>query len=130
MMVRNQARMIIVGLAVLAAVLTVSSLFMTPMMGGGTGGTWTMGGYGPGWGMNGWGWMVMLLFWVLLIGGISMVAGWFFKQGHIGGSSAVVPTVTSSTGRQTTLDLLAQRYARGEITKEQYDQIKSDIVAG
>ncbi|MDQ6647034.1 MAG: hypothetical protein M3Y93_07360 [Pseudomonadota bacterium] len=127
---RNQARMIIVGLAVLAVVLTLSSLFMTPMMGGGTAGPWMMGGYGPGWGMNGWGWTVMLLFWVFLIGGISMVAGWLFRQGRAGGSSLVVPTVTSRISGESALDLLTQRYVRGEITREQYDRIKSDIGAG
>ncbi len=123
---RNQTRItIIVGLAVLAVLLTLSPLFMGSMMGGGTTGTWMMGGYGPGWG--GWGWALMLLFWALLIGGIAMVVSWLFRQGPMGGSDTV-GTVTSRAGGLSGLNILKQRYATGELTKEQYEQMAKDIL--
>ena len=61
----------------------------------------------------------MLLFWVLMLGGLAAVLAWIFKrsnQGH--GSSA-----------DEALTILRQRYARGEIDKEQYEQIKRDLTA-
>jgi putative membrane protein len=75
---------------------------------------------------------MLLLFLVLLIGGIALLAVWLFRQGHIGGTGNPRNESTHSEnpiGGQSALDILNHRYARGEITKEQYDQIKRDIEA-
>jgi putative membrane protein len=73
---------------------------------------WYMHG---GWG----GWMIfggifMLLFW----GGIIALIVWAINRlvRHGGGGS-----------KQTPLDIAKERYARGEITREQFEQIKKDL---
>jgi putative membrane protein len=47
------------------------------------------------------------------------------------GRGGVRPPGDGSSGRNgdTALDILKKRYARGEITKEEYEQIKKDIVS-
>ncbi len=69
-----------------------------------------------GWGMmGGWGGMlVMLLFWVALI----LVIVWVVRA-IIGAS----PGGASSNARS----ILDARYARGEITRKEYEQMKKDI---
>ncbi|HMB16068.1 MAG TPA: SHOCT domain-containing protein [Pelovirga sp.] len=67
------------------------------------------GGYGMGHGFGG---FAMMLFWLVII-----VAGiWFVK--------------TLSTGKaqnDSPMDMLKKRYAKGEITKDEYDRMKRDI---
>lgn len=105
---------------VIGAVVLVLLLFS--LLGGGMMMGWGM--MGPG--MMGWGgfgfnplWAIlMLLFWVLIIGGVALLVVWLFRQGqpapsHPGGSQA--------------LNILQERYARGEITREQYEQMRRDI---
>jgi putative membrane protein len=36
--------------------------------------------------------------------------------------------VSRTTGEEGALDIAKKRYARGEITKEQFDQIKKDLL--
>ncbi len=68
-----------------------------------------------GWGMMGLGWLITLLFWVVVIVGIVALVKWLFG--------------TSSSMGSHPLDILKARYAKGEITKEQFDQMKRDIEA-
>ncbi|OIQ89002.1 hypothetical protein GALL_291250 [mine drainage metagenome] len=78
-----------------------------------------MGNYNGGWGWMGFGMLGMLLFWVfLIIGIVALVKGTW-------GSGA-------SAGRhqeRTALDILRERYARGEIEKEEFEQKKRDLTA-
>lgn len=77
------------------------------MMGGlGFGGMWFGG-------------LLMIAFWVLIIGG----AVWLVVTLARGGQSA--PT-TPNTG-QTSLAILQARYAKGEVTKEQFDRMRRDL---
>lgn len=72
-------------------------------------------GFG-GWGM-GFGFIFMLLFWGLVILGIAALIRWLMMQ--------------SSPGRgsrdKTPLEIVQERYARGEIDREEYEQKKRDL---
>lgn len=68
-----------------------------------------------GWGL---GMIGMLLGWVLVILGIVLLAKWIFGGRRGGGEGA-------SSGRS--LEILKERYARGEIGKEEYEQKRRDI---
>ncbi|MFQ5932390.1 MAG: SHOCT domain-containing protein, partial [Nitrospiraceae bacterium] len=72
-----------------------------------------------------WGWMLfgglmMLLFW----GGIIALAV-VVVRALSGGSST--QGQSGETARKTALQLLEERYARGEIDKKEFDSIKRDI---
>lgn len=71
-------------------------------------------GWSGSWGM-GFGWIFMLVFWALIILGIVALAKWLFSTGS-GRSAGTRP-----------LDVLKERYARGELTREQYEQMRRDI---
>ena len=71
---------------------------------------------GPMWGNWGWGWMMMgplpvIIFLAVLIALIVFAFRWF-SQG---------------ASRASALDILNDRYARGEIDKADYDQKKQDL---
>ena len=71
---------------------------------------------GAGWGM-GFGGIFMILFWVVIIVAVVMLVKWL-----AGGSSRLdLPREKSA------LDILKERYARGEIGKEEYEQKKRDL---
>ncbi len=77
-----------------------------------------MGPYGYGAGWMAAGWITMLLFWALVIVGIVTLVRWIGAQGALG--------PRGSAG--TPLEILKRRYASGEITKEQYESMKRDVV--
>ena len=82
---------------------------------------WMMGGGGNpmmGYGWNGFGllgWIPMLLFWVILILGV--VA--FIR--YLGGSTR------NSDRERSPLDILKERYAKGDIDKKEFEQMKKDL---
>ena len=60
--------------------------------------------------------------------------GWFFWIIIIGLIFVLIWTNTRERnkyipfdGKETALDILKKRYAKGEITKEQFDQMKKDL---
>ena len=69
---------------------------------------------GMGWGWIGLGVVHMLLFWVLVILGIVALVRW------LAGGPA-------DDGAARAIDILKARYARGQITREQFEQMKRDI---
>ena len=88
----------------------------------GWGGMWPgmMGGfYGSGHGS--WGGGLMMLFWPLVIGGIVLLGIWLLRE-----AGSARPTSSSSRG-ETALDILKQRYASGEITREQFEQMRREV---
>ncbi len=75
------------------------------------------GVFGPSFPLGG---ILVLVFWALVIIGIVLLVVWAVRSAGRGA------TLTSTSG-PSPLDILKARYARGEITKEQFDQIKADL---
>ena len=83
---------------------------------------WHMGpGMMGGWGMGWFGMIFMLLFWVLVIVGLIFLIKWLVQTTRKG-------TGTSNGGSRA-LDILEERYARGEINKEEFEGIKRDLMS-
>lgn len=82
------------------------------MMGGGMMGMHGFGGMGL---FGGW---IGLLFNLAIIIGIVILLVWAVKRSTSG---------SVSSGNQTPREILQARYARGEITRDQYQQILQDL---
>jgi putative membrane protein len=78
-----------------------------------------MGGFGFGAGMFGIGALIMIACWVLVIGGAVWLVVTLARNNQ--GATA--------TSGQTPLAILQTRYAKGEITKEQFDEMKRTLGA-
>lgn len=75
-----------------------------------------------GWGMGGfglWGGLMMVLVWGALIVLVVAIAKWL-----LGGRAAHTPHARSGNSAQ---DILDERYARGEIDREEYLQRREDL---
>ncbi len=72
-----------------------------------------------GFGMMGGLGLIGLLFNVVIIVGVVVLIVWAVKRFSAPGSSP--------SGSQSARDILQARYARGEITREQYQQMLSDL---
>ena len=77
---------------------------------------WMMSGLGVGYGL--FGWLLMLLFWILIIAGIVLAVRWFFNEGKLNGSRV----------EETPLDILKKRYASGEIDKEEFETMRQELM--
>ena len=66
--------------------------------------------------------LVMVLFWVVLIVGAGWLVRGFFPSGQ-------QPSASSTRSEPSADEILKQRYARGEITKEQFDEMRRDLNA-
>jgi len=83
-------------------------------------------GYGSHWGMMGWGnggfWPFGMIIWLIIIVGIVAFISWAVRarssRGRYEGTTA-----------SSALDLLEQRYARGDIGRDEYLQKKNDILS-
>ena len=75
-----------------------------------------MMGWGAGWGMLGV--THMVLWWILLVLGIAVLAKWLFGAPGAGRAA-----------ERRALEILAERYARGEIDKDEFDKKKRDLTA-
>jgi putative membrane protein len=79
-------------------------------------------GPGMGWGGYGMGWfgmILMALFWIAVIVGIIFLIRWLFVSTGAKGHGAV--------SENSPLEILKNRYARGEINKEEFEQKKKDL---
>jgi putative membrane protein len=86
------------------------------MTGRGMMGPGMMGGY-AGW--SPWWGLAMMAVWALPIGGVALLVIWLVRRaGGIAGSVA---------DRDCALDILRERYARGEITREEYEAMRRDL---
>lgn len=88
------------------------------------------GGGAPGWGPGmmmyglGYGWLgylMMFLFWGVIILGAVALFRWFLRGGH-GGSQA-------TPGADNAMAILKERYTRGELSKEEFESMKKDLLA-
>ncbi len=66
--------------------------------------------------------VVMVLFWVVLIVGAVWLVRGFFPTGQ-------QPPASSTRSEPSADEILKQRYARGEITQEQFEQMRRDLSA-
>jgi putative membrane protein len=71
---------------------------------------------GFGWG-PGFGWIFMILFWGVVIVGIVAIVRWVLEQ----------RSERSAPRGRTPLDVLRERYARGEIEREEFEQKRRDL---
>ncbi|OZA29411.1 MAG: electron transporter RnfE [Hydrogenophilales bacterium 17-61-9] len=74
-----------------------------------------MGGYGYGM-AGGFGWIFMILWWVLIVVGIVALVKWVGAPSDAGGRS---------DGKA--LDILKERYARGDIDDQEFQKRKRDL---
>jgi putative membrane protein len=115
------------GLWVVLGVL-VLIVFLLPLLGGGMMGPGMMGRSGPAGAADGYGWpwglamglggLMMLAFWGAVLVGVVLLV-----RGLIGPGSTSGRTESGRT-EQTALEVLKRRYAAGEITREQFDDMR------
>ena len=76
---------------------------------------WGWGGHPMMWGAWGFGMMIMMiLFWVLIIVAVVLGIRWLIGQGKDSRSDSA-------------LEILRQRYARGDINKDEFESRKRDL---
>ena len=64
--------------------------------------------------MMGMGMLLMVLFWIIVIAGIVYLVKWLTGHGIAGRP-------------ETALDILKKRYARGEIHRQEYEEMKKEL---
>lgn len=83
-----------------------------------------MWGYNPGLGI--FGMIVSLVFWVLFIAVIIMLARWAIRGGR--GEHWVHRGMMMGKPPDSALEILKERYAKGEIKKEEFEEKKKDLM--
>ena len=87
------------------------------------GGGYGCGGMGPGmmggWGMGWFGGIFMIVIWVLVIVGLIFFIKWLIQ------STKSDKDIIQGSSRA--LDIVKERYARGEIDKEEFQRMKADL---
>lgn len=92
---------------------------------GGYGGYGGYGGWGMGSGMMGgygmglFGGILMIVFWILIIVGLVFLIKWLIQS--------TGRDKTTGSGGNRSLEILKERYARGEIDREEFETKKKDL---
>lgn len=79
-------------------------------------GSWMMGNWGMGW----FGMIVMLLFWGLIIAALVLLIRWLIQNTGDKGRSSLEENSRA-------LNILKERYARGEISRAEFEAMKKDL---
>jgi putative membrane protein len=72
-----------------------------------------------------WGWiglMLNLVLWVAMLAGLTLLVVWAIRRARV-----PTATVPYAVAQPTAKEILRAQYARGEITREQYEIRKQDI---
>ncbi len=83
-----------------------------------------MMGYGIGFGAGGW---LMMLGWIVIVVAVIALVAWLVTRS---GSAAQSQAAAPRPAGQDALDLLRMRFARGEITKDEYLAAKQTLEDG
>ena len=107
-------------IVIIAAVLAVLLFGGMGMMSFGQNGM--MGRFGAmGFGYSPLGMVMPMLLWILMLGGGALLVAWLVQRGG--------PSQSASTAGESPLHILKLRFAKGEITKEQFDEMKVHLGA-
>lgn len=82
---------------------------------------WGHGFWGGPWSVPWWWGLIMMIFWLVILVGIAVFIAWLVRQ---------VIGREPRSGTNRALEILQERYARGEITREQYEQMRRDLLGG
>ena len=97
-------------------------------------GPWHM--WGDGYGAFWWGGpIVMILFWVLVIGAIVAIVSYFMRGGQHGYGAHMGPPWHAGDRAwgdpaHSAMQILGERFARGEIPKDEYEDKKAALLSG
>ena len=75
--------------------------------------------------LGGWSWVGLVLnlvFWVGLIAGLILLFLWAIRRARV-----PAPTLSNTSGQPTAKEILQAQYARGEITRDQYELRKQEV---
>jgi len=72
-----------------------------------------MDGFGSGMGSGMW--ILGLIFWIMILAGLILLIKYLWEGG-------------GARKEESALDILKKKYARGEISKEEFDEKKKDIL--
>ena len=115
------------GMALLLVLLLVGVLFVVPMLGMFMWGPMMGGGMMGGWGAPdgyGWGYPTGMRWGFMFIGMLIPLA---FIGLLIVGTYLLLKPQVKSAGSEDALRILDERYAKGEITNEQYSEMKKNL---
>jgi putative membrane protein len=78
-------------------------------------------GFGFGYGLVG------LLFSIVIIIGVVLLVVWAVRQFSANGQNSSIPRQSDGTAQPLPREIVEKRYAHGELTREQYQEMLSDL---
>ena len=106
------------------AILAISNIYLSPALAqSGRYNNWHMGRWMMGdWGMGWFGMIFMIIFWGLIIVGLVSLIRWLVQN-----MSSKGPSI-DRMGSSKAIDILKDRYARGEINRDEFESMKKDLI--